>query len=170
MESSTTLFTYEVGSLFYYLLQMQDTRKRHGVRYQLSIILLLVVLVKLCGEDSPFGIADWVKNRSEWLCKTLSLSYSRFPHHSTYRRIMEAYEDELNRVITIFLAQLAKKKPYEIAVIDGKTLRGTITADGPFEVHLLTAFLPEVGIALKHLPVEKEKEVGRILSNLGIAS
>jgi predicted transposase YbfD/YdcC len=158
MESSTTLFTYEVGSLFYYLQQMRDTRKRRGVRYQLSIILLLIVLAKLCGEDSPFGIADWVKNRSEWLCQALSLSYSRFPHHSTYRRIMEAYEEELDRVITVFLAQLAEKKPYEIVVIDGKTLRGTITADDAFGVHLLTAFLPEVGIALKHLPVEKEKE------------
>jgi len=158
METSTILFTYEVGSLFYFLLQMQDTRKRRGVRYQLSIILLLVVLAKLCGEDSPFGIADWVKNRSEWLCKVLSLSYSRFPHHSTYRRIMETYEEELDRVITSFLAQLAEKNSYEIIVIDGKTLRGTITADDPFGVHLLTAFLPEVGIALKHLPVEKEKE------------
>jgi predicted transposase YbfD/YdcC len=158
MESSTTLCSYEEGSLFYYLQQMQDLRKRRGVRYQLAILLLLIVLAKLCGEDSPFGIADWVKNRSEWLCKALSLSYSRFPHHSTYRRIMEAYEEELDRVITAFLAQLAEKKPYEVVVIDGKTLRGTITSDDPFGVHLLTAFLPEVGIALKHLPVEKEKE------------
>jgi len=158
MESSTTLFSYEEGSLYDYLQQMQDTRKRRGVRYLLPMVLLLIVLAKLCGEDSPFGIADWVKNRSEWLCKALSLSYSRFPHHSTYRRIMETHEDELDRVTTAFLAQLAEKKPYQIIVIDGKTLRGTITADDPFGVHLLTAFLPEVGIALKHLPVEKEKE------------
>jgi len=129
-----------------------------GLRYQLSIILLLVVLAKLCGEDSPFGIADWVKNRSEWLCKELSLNYSRFPHHSTYRRIMETYEEELDRVITAFLAQLAEKHLYKIVVTDGKTLRGTITGDDPFGVHLLAAFLPEIGIALKHLPVEKEKE------------
>jgi len=158
MESSTTLFSYEEGSLYDYLQQMQDTRKRRGVRYLLPMVLLLIVLAKLCGEDSPFGIADWVKNRSEWLCEALSLSYSRFPHHSTYRRIMETHEDELDRVTTAFLAQLAEKKPYQIIVIDGKTLRGTITADDPFGVHLLTAFLPEVGIALKHLPVEKEKE------------
>jgi len=86
------------------------------------------------------------------------LSYSRLPHHSTYRRIMETHADELDRVIVEFLAQLSEKKPYQVVVIDGKTLRGTITSDDPFGVHLLTAFLPEVGIALKQLPVEKEKE------------
>jgi len=138
--------------------QMEDVRKRRGKRYELSIILLFVVIAKLCGEDTPFGIADWVKNRSEWLSEVLSLSYSRMPHHSTYRRIMETHEAELNRVIIEFLAQLSEKEPYQLVVIDGKTLRGTITSEDPFGVHLLTAFLPEVGIAVKQLPVEKEKE------------
>jgi predicted transposase YbfD/YdcC len=138
--------------------EMKDVRKRRGIRYELSIIILFVVLAKLCGEDTPYGIADWVKNRSEWLCEALSLSYSCMPHHSTYRRIMETHESELDRITVKFLKQLSEKKSYQLVVIDGKTLRGTITPDDPFGVHLLTAFLPEVGIALKQLPVEKEKE------------
>jgi predicted transposase YbfD/YdcC len=158
MESITTQFTFEVGSLYDYLQQMKDARKSRGIRYELPVILLLVVLAKLCGEDTPFGVADWVNNRSEWLRTVLSLTYSRFPHHSTYRRIMETHEEELDRVTTNFLVQLSEKKPCEIVVIDGKTLRGTITPADPFGVHVLTAFLPEVGIALKQLPVEKEKE------------
>ena len=158
MESTTTRFTNEAGSLYYSMQEMKDVRKRRGIRYELPIILLFVVLAKLCGEDMPYGIADWVKNRREWLCEALSLSYTRMPHHSTYRRIMETHEGELDRVTVNFLAQVSEKKSYQLVVIDGKTLRGTITADDPFGVHLLTAFLPEVGIALKQLPVEKEKE------------
>lgn len=158
MECNTAGISFEVGSLYDYLEQMEDGRKKRGLRYKLSIILLLVILAKICGEDKPYGIADWAKNRSEWLCEVLSLSYVRLPHHSTYRRIMETHEEELDRVITKFLMRLSEKTAYEIVVIDGKTLRGTITSDDPFGVHLMTAFLPELGIALKQLPVEKEKE------------
>lgn len=158
MECNTAGINYDVGSLYDYLKQMQDIRKKRGLRYELSIILLLIILAKICGEDKPYGIAEWAKNRSEWLCEVLSLSYVRLPHHSTYRRIMETHEEELDRVITKFLMRLSEKTAYEIVVIDGKTLRGTITSDDPFGVHLMTAFLPELGIALKQLPVEKEKE------------
>lgn len=42
--------------------------------------------------------------------------------------------------------------------LDGKTLCGTITPTDPVGLHLLTAYLPELGLALKQLPGEKEKE------------
>jgi predicted transposase YbfD/YdcC len=61
-------------------------------------------------------------------------------------------------VTETFLAQLAEKKTYQLIALDGKTSRGTITVEDSFGLHPLTAYLPEVGIALKHLPVEKEKE------------
>lgn len=158
MECSTTGFIFDTGSLYSHFQGMQDVRKKRGIRYNLSIILLLVVLAKLCGQDTPYGIADWANNRVEWLCEVLSLHYARMPHHSTYRRILATHESELDRVLTLFLAQLAEKKAYQVITIDGKTVRGTITPDDPFGLHLMTAYLPETGIALKHLPVEKEKE------------
>lgn len=158
MECSTTRFVFDTGSLYDHFQSIQDVRKRRGIRYNLSIILLLVVLAKLCGQDTPYGIADWANNRAEWLCEVLCLNYARMPHHSTYRRILAIYESELDRVIALFLLQLAEKEEYQVITIDGKTVRGTITPNDPFGLHLLTAYLPEMGIALKHLPVEKEKE------------
>ncbi len=173
MECNTGEFIFETGSLYYHLQGIQDVRKKRGIRYSLPIVFLLVVLAKLCGQDTPFGIADWAKNRQPWLCEVLSLNYSKMPHHSTYRRIMGTYEIELERVITIFLAQLAEKKEYQVISIDGKTLRGTITPDDPFGLHLLTAYLPEIGITLKQLTVEKEKEneivvAPKLLGNLSL--
>lgn len=158
MECNTGDFIFDTGSLYYHFQGIQDIRKKRGIRYSLPIVFLLVVLAKLCGQDTPFGIADWAKNRQSWLCEVLSLNYTRMPHHSTYRRIMGTYESELERVITLFLSQLAEKKEYQVINIDGKTLRGTITSDDPFGLHLLTAYLPEIGVTLKQLPVEKEKE------------
>lgn len=158
MECNTGKFVFDAGSLYYHFEAIQDVRKKRGIRYSLPIVFLLVVLAKLCGQDTPFGIADWAKNRQEWLCEILLLNYPRMPHPSTYRRIMATYECEWERVVTSFLAQLTEKQEYQVITIDGKTLRGTITSDDSFGLHLLTAYLPERGVALKQLPVEKEKE------------
>lgn len=173
MECNTGDFIFDTGSLYYHFQGIQDIRKKRGVRYSLPIVFLLIVLAKLCGQDTPFGIADWAKNRQSWLCEVLLLNYVRMPHHSTYRRIMGTYESELDRVITGFLSQLVEKKEYQVIGIDGKTLRGTITADDPFGLHLLSAYLPEIGITLKQLPVEKEKEneivvAPKLLANLNL--
>ena len=149
MECNTTAFSFEEGSVYAYLQTIPDVRKRRGIRYHLSILLLLVILAKLGGQDTPYGIADWVKNRRVWLFEVLPLSYARLPHHSTYRRILEAYASELERVLTSFLGQLSEAQEYQVMVIDGKTLRGTITPAEPFGLHLLTAYVPELGIALK---------------------
>lgn len=173
MECNTGGFVFDTGSLYYFFQGIQDVRKKRGIRYSLPIVFLLIVLAKLCGQDTPFGIADWAKNRQSWLCEVLSLNYTRMPHHSTYRRIMGTYESELERVITGFLSQLAEKKEYQVISIDGKTLRGTITPDDPFGLHLLSAYLPEIGVTLKQLPVEKEKEneivvAPKLLANLNL--
>jgi predicted transposase YbfD/YdcC len=43
-------------------------------------------------------------------------------------------------------------------VIDGKTVRGTITAGDTFGLHLLAAYLPGEGVVLMQMVVEKDKE------------
>ena len=45
-----------------------------------------------------------------------------------------------------------------VIAIDGKTVRGTITAGDPFGLHLLAAYLPGEGIVLMQMVVDKEKE------------
>ena len=39
------------------------------------------------GEDTPSGMADWVKYRAEHFIGLLDLKRQQMPHHSTYRRI-----------------------------------------------------------------------------------
>ena len=43
---------FEVGSLCAALSQLGDKRKRRGVRYPLAVVLTLMVLAKLAGEDT----------------------------------------------------------------------------------------------------------------------
>ena len=82
------------------------------------------------------------------------------PHHSTYRRVMGECldEDEFERVVNEFWEQQPEVEQSVVISIDGKTLRGTITLENPFGLHLLAAYLPNEGIVLMQMEVEKDKE------------
>ena len=68
MESNTQSgVVYDLGSLFAYFQTLSDRRKPRGIRYCLALILLLIVLAKICGENHPSGIAEWAANRTEML-------------------------------------------------------------------------------------------------------
>jgi predicted transposase YbfD/YdcC len=151
-----------IGHLLDYLRRVEDGRKRRGIRYPLEVILALFILAKLCGENKVYGIADWVQLRSEHLIQALDLKLkrNRLPHHSTYRRILtdEISADDLEVVFSQYLAQLPRRGQEMVIVIDGKTVRGTITVEDPFGLHLLAAYLPGEGIVLLQMVVEKDKE------------
>jgi predicted transposase YbfD/YdcC len=151
-----------IGHLLNYLLRVKDGRKRRGIRYPLEVILVLFIMAKLCGENKVYGIADWVQLRSAHLIGAmgLKLKRQRLPHHSTYRRILtdEINADDLENIFSEYLAQLPRRGLDVVIVIDGKTVRGTITGEDPFGLHLLAAYLPEEGIVLMQMEVEKDKE------------
>lgn len=150
---------FNVGSLYSNLRKLKDKRKRRGIRFELAVVLLLMCLAKLCGQDKPSGIADWVQNRGEYLAEALQLKRRKMPHHSTYRRLLgDVGGDELDRLISDYLAHLPGVGQEVVIAIDGKTLRGTITFDDPFGLHLLAAYVPGEGIVLMQLVVEKDKE------------
>jgi predicted transposase YbfD/YdcC len=150
----------DLRHLMMYLKEVKDGRKRRGLRYPLEIILILFILAKLCGQNKIYGIADWVQQQSEYLMGALGLKYKRLPHHSTYRRVLadEVEGDELERILGEYLTQLPRNGQDTVIAIDGKTVRGTITAEDPFGLHLLAAYLPGEGIVLMQMVVEKDKE------------
>lgn len=149
-----------VGNLLDYLMRVKDGRKRRGIRYGLGTILVIFILAKLCGQNKVYGIADWAQQRSSYLAVALQMKRKRLPHHSTYRRILakEVDEDELEQIVGEYLAQLPRKGQDVVVVIDGKTVRGTISRKEPFGLHLLAAYLPGEGIVLMQMAVEKDKE------------
>lgn len=149
-----------VGHLSDYLKRLTDTRKRRGIRYALDVLLTLFILAKLCGQNKPSGIADWVQLRGEDFRAALNLKHQKLPHHSTYRRVFSEVvnEDELEKIVAEYLSQLPRSGQAVVIAIDGKTVRGTITPEDPFGLHLLAAYLPGEGIVLMQMVVEKDKE------------
>jgi len=140
---------FDVGSLYAHLQGLQDSRKPRGIRYPLVAILVMMVMAKLCGEDTPSGIADWVKHRGKQFIDVLKLKRKNMPHHSTYRRIEAEVVDpeELEQVVGTVLAGRKFFGKQVLLSIDGKVLRGTLdeTQDGTY---LLAAYLPSEGLVL----------------------
>jgi predicted transposase YbfD/YdcC len=161
MESNTGQII-NMGSLYRRLEGLKDKRKAKGKRYALATILVGMFLAKLCGEDKPSGIAEWVALRGTWIAQVLGLKRKSMPSHHTYRRALadnlDAKEfEELGRDHHRY----GGKAGYPVVVaMDGKILRGTIDLDTNDGLCLLALFLPGEGITLAQLAIQdKQSEV-----------
>jgi predicted transposase YbfD/YdcC len=118
--------------------RLTDQRKPRGVRYALAPLLVMLVLAKLCGADTPQAIAQWVAYRAEWLKPALGLRWKRMPHPATWRRLL-AHAIDVPQLEHIAGESLSALSPKDASVLnlDGKTLRGTIATGETHGLHLL---------------------------------
>jgi len=165
---------FDVDSLYAEFERLVDRRDRRGKRYALGTVLLLIVLAKMCGEDKPYGIAQWVSARSEELRRVLGVRRRRLPSLNTYRRVLQSAVDarELHRVVRRFLCRKVKRQERMLVTIDGKTLRGTLSPKAGQGVHVLAAYLPTEGVVLMQVAVaDKGNELSaapRLLRSLDL--
>jgi predicted transposase YbfD/YdcC len=139
-----------------------DLRGERGRRYELAPLLLLTILAKLSGHDTPAAIVDWIRLRSTWLLGALHLSWSRVPHQNTFRRVFSfAIEvSEVDLLVAEHLIGISNTDGDRLVSFDGKTVGGTICADDPHGEHLLAAYFVESGIVVGQVSVgRKENEI-----------
>lgn len=137
-------------------------RQARGVRYGLEFILVLIILAKLAGQNKPKGIADWIGLRRQQLVKAFQRKRADVPSYNTIRRTLENIEDEvqLQSYLNRFLHEEYGGLVTILVSLDGKTMRGTIPSGQTQGVHLLAAYLPEEGVVLLQIAVErKENEI-----------
>lgn len=149
-------FAFDVGSLYDRLDELADQRDPRGKRYPLAVLLVLILLAKLAGEDQPHGIAEWARARSAELSELLPLTRESLPCANTYRaaasRAVQAAE--LQQVVSSFLCSQPQAGLSVLVCIDGKTMRGTLCASNPSGVHLLAAYLPDECLLLMQVRVD----------------
>jgi len=156
MECSTEEgVVFDVDSLYAHFQSLKDSRKPKGLRYELAVVLVMIMMAKICGQDTPSGIADWVKHRAEQFIETMKLKRKSMPHHSTYRRILgEVISiEELERMASRYLTEKKFFGKQVLLSIDGKVLRGTLNEQQE-GVYLLAAYLPNKGIVLMEVKLE----------------
>lgn len=153
---------FELDSLDAYLTKVEDPRDRRGKQYVLATLLVLMLLAKLGGEDTPSGITDWVAGRKETLKKLKVLRRAKTPCHMTYRRVLQNIlnSDELEALMRKY-HQLRLQEEQEIVLsMDGKALRGTIRRGETRCVHLFAVYIPQQGLVLGQAEVDcKENEI-----------
>lgn len=161
MESNTGQVV-DLGSLYYGFAGLRDKRKAKGKRYALATILVGMFLAKLCGEDKPSGIAEWVALRGEWIVKVLGLKRTSMPSHHTYRRVLADGIDpeELERLVRDRHRHCGEAGYQVVVCMDGKMLRGTIDLNVSEGLCLLAVFLPGEGVVLAQIAIEsKQNEI-----------
>jgi len=161
MDSSTGQ-VIDLGSLYHRFEVLKDKRKAKGKRYQLATILVGMFLAKLCGEDKPSGIAEWVALRGDWIAKVLGLKRTSMPSHHTYRRVLAdgIDADELERLVRERHRHCGEAGYQVVVCMDGKMLRGTIDLNVSEGLCLLAVFLPGEGVILAQIAIEsKQNEI-----------
>jgi predicted transposase YbfD/YdcC len=153
---------YELGSLYAYFQQVTDPRHPKGKLYSLPLLLVLMLLAKLGGEDKPSGMAEWVAQRAEGLYALQVLPRKRAPSHMTYRRVLQSVisPTEFERLVSQFHQSRLAEEAELVLSMDGKTLRGTIPRGQLRGTHLLSTYAPRQGLVLAQAPVDqKENEI-----------
>jgi predicted transposase YbfD/YdcC len=163
------------ASIFAAFEKVHDGRKAQGKRYPLSLLLILLSLGKMAGEQTITGVVDWVKEREPWLKKQLNWP-KRFPVVATFTHALAHCDAQEGEHAMMCVLQKAREKQQNMAerekkadqrqdvyplkhlAIDGKTLCGTQNhqAENQPSVHLLSLYDCETGIVLGHVAVEKK--------------
>lgn len=162
---------FSLDSLYAYLDRVLDKRKARGLLYPLRPLLAIAVLAKLAGQNHIAELTDWAKLRAAQLCPLFGLKRAQMPHLTTWGRVLGDKIDpiQLEAVLDeFFRAQLAQPQQVPprgsvIIVIDGKALRGSITAGHTQGTYMMAAYLPTQGVVIGQVEVAngevKENEI-----------
>jgi predicted transposase YbfD/YdcC len=167
-----------VASLYEALHQLSDARRGQGKRYELALMLCLLVLAKLAGETSLSGATEWIRHRAAFLADQFKLQRKTMPCQMTYCNVLARVDAKhLDEILATFFVrweaeQRCGAEPSRLhtpqgqadhahLAIDGKTLRAT--SSQPHPVHQLSCYEVATGIVLWHCNVqEKENEISAL--------
>jgi hypothetical protein len=79
---------FDIEHIYTQFLQLEDTRKRRGVRYPLAVLLTIAVLAKLAGASQLRALAEWARLRRHDLAPLFALPRASMPHPTTWSRIL----------------------------------------------------------------------------------
>lgn len=153
-------FAFSLTALAAHLQAVPDRRKRRGRRYPLPVLLTLAVVAKCAGQGRLEPLAHWAQLRARDLARLFGLTRPTMPHQSTWSRVLGAAvdPDAVEQALSAFFQAppTAPARASLIVAVDGKTLRGTIPLGQTQGVHLVAAYLPEQGVVLAQLAVDRK--------------
>jgi hypothetical protein len=145
--------------------EIEDHRKRRGVRHNLASVLAIAAAATLSGARNLTAIGEWAADAPQDVLERLGAKHhqgkGRFvpPHDATIRRAVAAVDaDALDRVIGDWLAeqvQAGRVAAGQVAVaVDGKSLRGARSPEDGRPVHLFAAMTHGEGAVIAQREVD----------------
>lgn len=165
-------------SLYETLQSLPDPRRGQGKRYELALLVCLLLLAKLAGQTTLSAATEWIRHRSEKIAACFGLRRARMPCQMTYCRMLASVDAQvLDDLLAAFFirweaVQRCGSEPSRLATeqgyrehaqlaIDGKTMCATSKQDHP--VHLLSCYEVTTGTVLWHCNVgEKQNEISAL--------
>jgi hypothetical protein len=96
-----------VTSLYETLQQLSDARRGQGKRYELALILCLLVLAKMAGQTSLSGATDWIRHRAAVLADHFGLHRKSMPCQMTYCNVLARVDAKhLDDILATFFMRL----------------------------------------------------------------
>ncbi len=152
------------------LANVPDSRKSQGKRHPLSAVLALAVAAVASGAASLTAISQWGREQSSELLGDLGFTHWPGPCVATLHRILR--DLDVTALETVLTQWWQSWLPMGGGLaIDGKTLRGSQSAEQP-AVQLLVAFGHRLNVALAQQVIRQHDEIGAaraLLSQLDLA-
>lgn len=158
-EISAEGMVYDKGSIYGRLQGLTDLRKARGKRYSLPTVLMIVLLAKLSGANSPTEIAEWGVYHQGEIEALLRIKLKRMPERSTYRRILayKVYETEMERLVGEYTQDGERGA---VCALDGKALLGMSKREDGTPEYALSVYDVTAGKTLAQIEVgNKESEI-----------
>ncbi len=160
--SMKALRKFPVERLMGEIQQVQDPRKRRGIRHQVAVVLGIAVCAVICGARSFRAIGAWAQALRQQDLERFGSKRKEAPSEPTIRRVIQSIDaQEFDQRIGQWVVRQSLVCGKAVA-IDGKTLRGSRDGDES-AVHLLSAVVHKEGIVVGQQRVEsKTNEITRV--------
>jgi len=120
--------------------EVEDHRGYQGRRYPLQSMLAITLAAMLAGRTSLAGVARWGRQLTRKGLEAFGIDRKKAPCHATYHNAFKGLdivglEESLSGWVRVSCGEEALGH----VALDGKSLRGSASLDGP-AVHLLAAY------------------------------
>lgn len=128
---------------------LPDARKGPALRFALAQILIMAVCAILCGADNWVQVADWCRDRQEWLRKRFGWPLEAgTPSHDTFGEIFRVLDASVFEARFRGWINALAGVVEGVVAIDGKTLRGSGKKGGNELLHMVTAYAVQSRLCL----------------------
>ena len=151
---------------------LRDPRAAHSILHKLMDILIITICAVICGADNFVEIAEYGKDKEEWLKTFLELE-NGIPSVDTFERLFARLKPEALQVCFIsWMEAVHESTEGEFINVDGKTLRGAKEAGNKRSlIHMVSVWSASQHLVLGQKKVdEKSNEITAIPSLLKMLS